>query len=167
MGDKGGKKGFKGKGTESGAPNARKGYGNTYNTPPGVFNGHCHSCWEWGHSPRYCPKRQDANALYMVPNDTAGEMPSSSTAQPDAIQLSSTVPTYPWVYQSSAYSESHGRCGDVNDQYANQDWTPAQVRQGSGERLVRFGTVEVNHIATNNRYAPLGDSLGNDQDYVL
>ena len=112
-GDQGGKKGFNGKGTETGAPHAGKGYGNTCNTPPGAFNGHCHSCWEWGHSSRYCPRRQDANAVFVIPSEMAGEMPSSSTAQPDTIQLSSTVTTYPWGHQSSAYSESHGRCGDI------------------------------------------------------
>ena len=31
---------------------------------------------------------------------------------------------------------------------------------------MRFGTVEVNLIATNNRYEPLGALLGNDHDYV-
>ena len=165
-GEKGDKKGFKGRGLKSGAPHAGKGYGNTYSTPPGVFNGHCHSCWGWGHSSRYCPRRQDANAVYVIPSETIGETPPSSTTEQDTIQLSSTVRSYPWGYPSSLYSESHGRQGGINGQYASQGWTPAQVRQGSGERHVRFGTVEVNHSATDNRYEPLGDSPGNDHDYV-
>ena len=103
---------------------------------------------------------------YAERDDWRGAV-SSSTTQQYTIQYHpcADVPTGLSELRVQRIAWQAGQ-GDINDQYASQGWTPAQVRQGPGERHVRFGTVKVNHFATNNRYEPLGDLLGNDHDYV-
>lgn len=198
-----GKKGFSPKGSSKGSKGKEgkkgdgKGKGYASSTPwqgkgfPKEFQGYCSYCWEWGHTAKYCPrKQQDAHAIEAHPSQS-----ESVEKEQDAMPISAlerTGQTFEWQFchpcgghpqqsewREVIYPKRHDKYGNEkqkNEKYQvknmsdmnEQDTVSKPYHSWRRQAVIgrRYDPL-MNPAAITNRYDPLVNEMDDDNDLII
>ena len=167
---KGGGKGQKGPGK---GPGMMQGKGNGKPTgSPGEFQGYCHSCLAWGHTQRFCPRwSQDANNLDVQGDGNQDPQQhqqdehhhhQSAWNDQEAIQMSSLECVHD--HHDGQKRVRFGRNEHINYEIERSSNIKARSSQARGN--IRFGSVDIAGVKTDNRYAALIDTIGEHEEMI-